>query len=81
MTDNKISAWTAGAGLLWVLGLLCILTALFADTSPAVGQLGLYVTGGAMVLNVRTFFCRFLQREQAAFDLGLEAGTLRSVGR
>jgi hypothetical protein len=81
MTDLKISACSATAGLLWVTGLALILVTLFVGDVPALGQLGLYVTGAAMVLNVRTYFCRFLARETAAFKLGVEAGGLRSVDR
>lgn len=70
MNDRTVSATTAAAVLLWTLGLTLVLLDLFGHVET--GELGIYATGGAMVLNIRSFFCQQREREREAYDLGRE---------
>lgn len=68
MNDSTIATTTAAALFLWPLGLLLI--ALDAILGWPTGQLGIYGTCAAGVLNIRGFFCQQRHRERNAFEVG-----------
>lgn len=71
MHDRNISATVTAAYVLWTLGGSIILLSLFI--AVPIAPVGIFVSGAAMVVHIRSFFICLAQRELEAFELGRES--------
>jgi uncharacterized membrane protein HdeD (DUF308 family) len=73
MRDQKVSAWSVGAGALWIAALGVLVTAAVL-ANPYMAAFALATVVGAATLTVRCMLCSLAGTMHVAFDLGVEAG-------
>lgn len=82
MNDRPVSVTLIGAWLLWAAS-IALGWVYFFTGQRGVALLSLLFVAGAVTVTIRHYFCRFadmlLERERNAFDLGMDAGRIRSL--
>lgn len=72
MQDKEVPIRAVIVIVMWVLGVSMVVANLLLPEDVKVGQLGLVTVGGAMVLQIRGYFCGMHKRLTDVFQMGRE---------
>jgi hypothetical protein len=79
LLDGSITPYRLLSNVGWVIATALVLADLFLLESDDVGHLGLLIGGAAATLMVRGFIHEREGRDRRMFELGRDAGSLRSI--
>jgi hypothetical protein len=77
--DASITPYRLLSTVGWIIGAAIVLADLLLLRSDDFGHLGLLIAGMAATLNVRAFIHERECRDRRMFELGRDAGSLRSI--
>lgn len=66
--DREVAVRAVVALAMWIVGVGLVVANIFVK--PSIGELGLTSVAGAVVMNVRGYFCRFHEQVRNGFELG-----------